>query len=128
MIRRFHLAALIALASIACQDVDPSRRTVDLDELRFQSLENGLWQSAEWDTPWLSFPGKQSVTIMHDLGTTPRLVQVYVAFAGDDCERDEPSSALLASGTLASISEVNATSVTVRNGTKENYCLRLVLQ
>jgi hypothetical protein len=119
----------MALALLAgCQNADPSKRTVVLEDLEHASIVNGLWQSAEWDTPWLSFPAKQAVTVEHALGVAPRLVQVYVSFSSDDCDRDVDTTALLASGTLARISSVNAESVTVRNDTQEAYCLRLVLQ
>lgn len=119
----------LSASLVACQNIDPTERDVPLDELEHQSTDNGIWQSARWDTPWLPFPGKQAVTIAHDLGATPRLVQVYVDFDRDDgCDRDNDTTALLASGTLARISNVGDASVTLRNDTKENYCIRLVLQ
>jgi len=99
-----------------------------LSDLEHQSESNGVWQSAEWDTPWLSFPAKQSVTIEHALGRTPRLVQIYVSFESGGCDRDATTTALLAAGTLAHISRVNDATVTVRNGTNEDYCLRIVVQ
>lgn len=120
--------ALAASVSGGCSSIDPSSRTVMLDDLEHQSVDNGVWQSAEWDTPWLAFPAKQDVTVEHDLGTQPRLVQVYVDFDRKGCDRDANTTALLASGTLARISRVNASSVTVRNDTKEGYCIRLVAQ
>ncbi len=124
MTRRFALA----LCLTACTGIDPSSRTVMLDDLEHASLASGIWQSAEWDTPWLSFPAKQSVTIEHELGTTPRLVQVYIDFDRAQCDRGITDTALLASGTLARISNVNDATVTVRNDTKEDYCVRIVLQ
>jgi hypothetical protein len=122
------LLIALSLALAACTGIDPSSRTVTLDELDHDSVANGIWQSAEWDTPWLSFPAKQSVTIEHELATTPRLVQVYVDFDREACDRDVTDTALLASGTLARISSVNESTVTVRNDTKEDYCVRIVLQ
>lgn len=129
LLHRSLLASCVALAPLtACQNADPSKRTVVLEDLEHASVVNGLWQSAEWDTPWLSFPAKQAVTVEHELGVAPRLVQVYVSFSSDQCDRDVDTTALLASGNLARISNVNASSVTVRNDTQEAYCLRLVLQ
>jgi hypothetical protein len=119
-------ACLVSL--LACTGVDPSARSVTLDDLEHQSESNGVWQSAEWDTPWLTFPAKQTVTIEHGLGTTPRLVQVYIDFDRAGCDRDAMTTSLLASGTLARISQVNSNSITVRNDTKEDYCVRLVAQ
>lgn len=124
IVRRLACACVLA----ACTGIDPSSRTVTLDELEHASVDQGIWQSAEWDTPWLAFPAKQSVTIEHELAITPRLVQVYVDFDRDKCDRDATDTALLASGTLARISQVNASTVTVRNDTKEDYCVRIVLQ
>lgn len=126
-----HARTCLGVASmtlLACTSIDPSARTVMLEQLEHQSESNGVWQSAEWDTPWLAFPAKQAVTIEHGLGTTPRLVQVYVDFDRAGCDRDATTTALLASGTLARISQVNSTSVTVRNDTKDDYCVRLVTQ
>ncbi len=83
------------------------------------------WESSPWPgagVEWLAFPRNIDVTLRHNLGRTPAAVNVYLAF-----EKSGASGAP-AAGDLARIQQVTDRDVTLRNGTQQDYWLRVVLR
>ena len=119
--------ALVLIAS--CAD-DSINDTVDiaLTDLSCEALETtGLWAShplppADAPCTWLAFDGASTYIIEHGLGAAPTLVVGYIAF------EESGVGATIASGDAFSIRDADATTVTVRNGTQQDFFLRLVLQ
>jgi hypothetical protein len=87
---------------------------------------SGAWQSSDWLVPagesWIPLPGACLVTVPHDLGRTPALVQVYVSFVPSG------QASALAAGDIARIIDVTDLDVTLRNDTLEDFFVRVVLQ
>ncbi len=86
------------------------------------------WESAEWppfETPgcaWLRFDGRQTYRIEHELGRRPRSVGLYLSF-----EEAGVASAPSA-GDATRILEVGPDAVTIRNGTHQDFFLKVVLE
>ncbi len=86
------------------------------------------WESAEWppfESPscgWLRFDGRETYRIAHELGRRPRSVALYLSF--------EPTgrNAAPSAGDATRIVEVGDAAVTVRNGTHQDFFLKVVLQ
>ncbi len=82
------------------------------------TVENGVYMSSPWNMNLIYFPGGMQVSLAHQLGTTPRSIQIYLAF-------DESGSAIAqAAGNEAEIiAPTDATYVTVENKTCSDYWL-----
>lgn len=86
------------------------------------------WESAEWPPfeaagcQWLRFDGRETYRIAHELGRRPRSVALYLSF--DETGRSSAPSA----GDATRIIEVDEAAVTIRNGTHQDFFLKVVLQ
>ena len=99
--------------------------TADAPELSMASVdsESGSWESAPWragDTGWLPYPPRGQLQLEHGLGRIPQTVIVYLSFdrAG--------MNAAQASGNLARVVEVDASTLTVWNDSNGSYFARVV--
>ncbi|MEM9190300.1 MAG: hypothetical protein AAGF12_14040 [Myxococcota bacterium] len=82
----------------------------------------GVWQSVAWrGDPWQRIPENGTVVFPHDLGRIPRRVSVYLSFS------QSGESAGLAAGNLGRITDVNDTTIAIKNdtNTRSLFC-RLV--
>ncbi len=98
-------------------DVAPPCATVEAD----------VWESNPWtsDVPecgYLSYEGRTTYRIQHDLGRVPRSVDLYVSFAADGASVAPPA------GDMSRIVGVTDTFVEIRNQTNEDFFLRVVLR
>jgi len=94
--------------------------TADLSEAG--TLPNGDWQSNPWIGTWIGYLASVELTLEHGLGRIPCGVLVYISFFEDGAR------AALAAGDLARIVEVSEQTVTIQNGTREDYFVRVVLR
>lgn len=87
------------------------------------------WQSAPWqNAEWTGLPGKTKVRLEHSLGRVPDSVEVYLSFEKDDSDREGTRSSFPAAGDMARIIEVTDSTVTIKNNTDQEFCLRVVLE
>ena len=99
---------------------------VSLDELPCASGDADSWESTAWpdgsgSCAWLRYEGRTTYRIPHELGATPRSVQVYLSF-------DESGAASAASaGDMARVVAVTATHVELRNATNQRFFARVVV-
>lgn len=129
--KRVALAAAIALAvaSTGCETFYP--RTCDRSEednppVRYTggTAEDGLYMSSPWDGELLWFPGGMRYDLVHELGTTPRLVQGWLSFdrygTTDGGKLGEPT------GNQLVVVKVDDTVVRVANDSCADYWLLVV--
>ena len=124
----FALATLFATAASVPGCADASAQAVVTRETpcasRFPGETDDGWQSAPWGPAdegcWVLFAGGQIVQLEHDLGHTPALLQIYLSF--DPLGQSSAPSA----GDTSLIREVDDTSVTIANGTEQDFYLRVV--
>ncbi len=91
------------------------------------SMVGDSWESVGWPPApstcdWFDYRRSTTFEFSHPLGAAPTIVIGYIAFEPDG------SFSTVASGDTFLIEEVTADSITVRNGTDQNFYLRLVLQ
>lgn len=127
-IRCTALLALLPLAA-ACGDAaaqDPIELESSCAETQLLGGEIAAWESAGWppDTrcDWLPFDGRTTVDLSHDLGRTPRSVDIYISF--------DPDGALStpASGDVARILGVGPDTIQLRNAQNQDFFLKVVLR
>jgi hypothetical protein len=139
-LRRAALPALAALALSSCALDGITAREVMLGDMPCSGIDpsTGAWVShplpvstSEEDMGdagtsgvcgWLRFQKREQLTIAHDLGRTPSVVLVYLAF------RESGVGGTLASGDLARIMAVDVDEVVLENRTDESFFLRLVVE
>ena len=86
------------------------------------------WESAQWppfemgECRWLRFDGRETYRVAHELGRRPRHVGLYLSF--DETGRNSAPSA----GDATRIVEVDDATITLRNGTHQDFYLKIVLQ
>jgi hypothetical protein len=120
-------ALLFVLAAGCDQATDPSAIVLtagDLPASAGYDMASGTWQSVGFAAgdAWHDYPGRATLSIEHGLPRAPRVVLVYISFESDG------SGATLASGDLAQIDAVDATSVVVHNRTDADLFCRVVLE
>ena len=124
----FSIVALLSLSLTGCRNAEAGdTELVSLVQLPCHELDAGVWESAPLPpaTPvcnWLKFDDSSTYQIFHDLGRTPRVVLGYIAF------EESGSGASLGSGDTFLLRDSDDRSITVRNGTQQDFYLRLVLQ
>ncbi|MEO0323532.1 MAG: hypothetical protein AAF447_11290 [Myxococcota bacterium] len=103
-------------------------RSVALDALPCAAGGGGEpWESAPWppattgDCTWLDYPARVTLEVAHGLGRTPRDVSLALSFFEDG------SSSAPAAGDSVRIVAVDERSVTVQNGTNEDFFLKVVV-
>lgn len=124
---RVQLSALVLLsAALGCGTVDDPPEVVSTLDLPCASMAGSLWQSVGWPPApacdWFDFQGTTTYRFAHALGAVPTVVLGYIAFEPDG------ASSTIAHGDSFLVTEVTAADVTIRNGTNQNFYLRLVLQ
>ena len=80
---------------------------------------SGTYESAPWEGPFLDFPAGRSYLFIHGLGSAPQTVSVYFSFD------DVGGSSTPAAGNQATIEEVTAEHVHVRNDTCSHVYVRV---
>ncbi|MCC6877182.1 MAG: hypothetical protein IT378_22950 [Sandaracinaceae bacterium] len=81
----------------------------------------GVWESVPWSgADWLPFPPRVTMQVEHGLMGAPRVVLVYIAFDASG------ANAGLAAGDLALVVEVDASTITLANGTSGGFFVRIV--
>ena len=100
---------------------------VALSELPCAELDGGLWESAPLPPAtgtciWLSFEGTTTYEIEHGLGTIPRVVLGYLAF------EESGVSSTIGAGDSFLIRDGDEQMITLRNGSQQDFYLRLVLE
>jgi hypothetical protein len=125
--RSLLLALTLALSSGCDASDDPTSIVLtegDLPPSAGTDAASGIWQSVGFDSgdAWHDYPGGVTLSIEHGLGRAPRVVLVYISFESSG------SGATLASGDLAQIDAVDATTVVVHNRTDADLFCRLVLE
>ena len=103
----------------SCPDVEESR-TVTTGVTDPESL---TYVSAPWDGPLDLFPGRSTLTFVHDLGVTPDFVTTYVSF---EEEGTGSSDITENAGDQGEITCVDEKAIVVRNGTCSRFYLRVV--
>ena len=102
-----------------------------LDEAR------GQWSSAPFSGgPWIPMGRNGTVTIHHGLGRAPLSVQVYLSFTEDDRifrqegqeEIEEPRRFFPAAGDVANVLKASDELVVLRNNTRGEFFVRILLQ
>lgn len=133
--------ALVSTAAGCNSNARSAHRTIQVDAGDLcQSVDpvSGVWESTPWppasptcspggstnapDCCWLFYPGQTALDIPHSLGRSPKLVVPYLSFSNDG------ESAAPASGDTVRVLQVTDTQVTLENGTKQDFYLRLVLR
>ncbi len=122
-----HLPVLALLGALSgCGTLDDPPEVVGTLDLPCASMVGNLWQSVGWPPApacdWFDFQSQTSYQFAHALGGVPTVVLGYIAFEPDG------ASSTIAHGDTFLVTEVTATDVTIRNGTNQNFYLRLVLQ
>ena len=112
---------------LACSAADASPR-IEITDPPYDSLSDDgtSWQSSPWydqtaPAAWIEYPAEASVVIHHTLGRIPHEVAPYISF------EQNGQSAGIAAGDLAHIVSVTATTVELKNTTRSDYFLRVVL-
>lgn len=125
-------AALLSLVSlIGCEksgtpDSMVMSGDVVLDEATIDA--QGMWSSAPFqNAQWIPLGPSAEVEVEHGLGRMPTSIQVYISGIGDDRADAEPRAFSPAAGDVANILHVSADSVTLKNRTKGQFYVRLVL-
>lgn len=127
--------AVILLSGAGCgptcdrdPDVPPTRFTDGVTD-----LEAGVYETAPWEGPFLSFPAGQSYLLVHGLGTRPSLVSAYLSFderplppLGVDRDRNDHSNVAENAGNQVVFEEVTDEHILVRNDTCSPVWLRVV--
>ena len=121
------IAALLFVLAACDQSTDPSSIVLgagDLPPSAGYDMASGTWQSVGFDAGdrWHDYPGRVTLSIEHGLPRAPRVVLVYISFEPDG------SGATLASGDLAQVDGVDATTVVVHNRTDADLFCRVVLE
>jgi hypothetical protein len=119
----------LALLGSGCGDAEAQDPiAIEAADLPCADGDAASWQSAQWPPfstegcAWLAFDGRTSYRIAHELGRTPRSVQLYLAF-GADGRSSAPTA-----GDPTRIVSVTDTHVELRNGTNQDFFLKMVLQ
>ena len=92
------------------------------------TVQDGVYQSAPWNGPFLEFPPGRTYRFMHGLGGVPRVVQAYLAFppmCGPDAH-GQGGELTLGGGNQTMLSDLTREYVDVRNDTCSDVCLMLV--
>jgi len=75
----------------------------------------GVYMSSPWNGPLLAFPGGKRYDLYHQLGCTPRLIQLWVSFAEQGAQSG--SNVAQSAGNMAIVSFVDSEKLTVKNDT-----------
>jgi hypothetical protein len=118
---------LLTLAVSAC-DCDHEQGSPVL--FNGGTTQDGLYQTSDWQGPWLHFPGGRRYVLQHGLGRSPTQITPYLAFHeypldGGDAE-DAGSSLSPGSGDTSLIERVDSQQIVIRNGTCSEFFLRVV--
>lgn len=137
---RAALPALAALALAGCGLESMQTRNVSLSEMPCSGIDpsTGAWISHPLPVSedlesmgdagtsgvcaWMRFGARERLVVEHDLGRTPVIVLVYLAF------QESGIGATLASGDIARIVAADADELVLENRTDESFYLRLVLE
>lgn len=125
-LKRLGIGALLIVPLLpltACQDAAGNVRVVgEADLPASHGVTGAQWQSGGINDEWMGYPAQTALELGHSLGREPVSVLVYVAFdaGGQD--------GALAAGDIARIAEVSDDTVTIRNGTNQDFFARIVLQ
>ncbi|NOY93300.1 MAG: hypothetical protein GXP55_19105 [Deltaproteobacteria bacterium] len=119
-------AAQSGCGDAAAQDIIEVR-AADLPCADAAPEADGSWQTAPLPPlptgcSWLPFTGRRTYVFDHPLGRTPRDVEVFVSFD----QSGTPAS--LGAGDEALIEGADASSFSLRNGTRQDFFVRVILR
>lgn len=120
------LVALGGCGDAAAQDIIEVR-AADLPCADTAPDVDGSWQTAPLPPlptgcTWLPFMGRKTYVFDHPLGRAPRDVEVFVSFD----QGGAPSS--LGAGDTALIEGADASTFSLRNGTRQDFFVRVILR
>jgi hypothetical protein len=124
---RFVLTCVLALTALACEEEQGPVH----DVVRDRPLEpDGSWASGPW--PWLAddpdaeglieIAPESRIRLFHGLGRVPNEVHCYVGFSTD------ATWIMPSAGNACEIRDLDAESLTVRNGSGGSFFYRIVLR
>lgn len=87
------------------------------------TTENGVYMSSPWAGELLWFPAGMRYELTHDLGTTPRFVDLWLSF--DHCGT-KTSTVARAAGNQAEVRQVTDKKILIVNGSCSDYWLLVV--
>ena len=124
------LAALVALGSVASLPLACGEAGAQTDPVVVTSpcgeAIDGLYETAGFPPnarcEWLPFDGRTTLRILHELGTAPRDVSIFLSFYADG------RSSAPAAGDLARVYAADAEAVEIHNQTNEDFFVKVVLR
>ncbi len=129
---RARLSLLVALAlagSTGCETFGPNQCDDSLaanQPVNYAggTTEDGVYTSSAWTGPLLSFPGGQRYTLLHGLGTTPKLWAVYLSF--DIAGTTNGSGLAQAAGNQAEVVGIDDKTIEIVNDSCSAYYVVVV--
>lgn len=123
------LLGTLFLGGTSCGDAS-AQDPIDVfaEDLPCASAAGESWESAEWppfesaECRWMEFDGRRTYRIAHPLGRRPQGIQLFLSFNEDG--RDAAPSA----GDPTRIIAVNDDTLVLRNGSNQDFFLKVVLQ